>query len=334
MASLGRTFSFRVVSFWVLNAGILWAQGDINEVHIAPQESPAILAKASMTEPGLNNGIPIIKKQVDMVLVSVTITDSMDRLITGLTRENFQIFEGKTLQRIQHFSNEDAPVSLGIVMDASRSMRDKMERVRDAVTQFCNDANPQDEFFLITFSDGPRLATDFTTRSEEIQNKLVTIGVGGRTALLDAVYMGVDKMKDAKYSRKALLIISDGGDNHSRYTAREVKSLVREGDVMIYAVGIFDRSVTTEEELRGPELLSEVAQESGGRAFTIDNSNDMDLVVRRVGLELRNQYVLAYRPENAPHDGKWHKIKIKLKAPKHFDFLRLRAKPGYYAGIQ
>ena len=150
MASLVRTFSFRVVSFWVLNAAILWAQSDINEVHIAPQKSPAILAKASMTEPGLNNGIPIIKKQVDMVLVPVTITDSMDRLITGLTRENFQIFEGKTLQRIQHFSNEDAPVSLGIVMDASRSMRDKMERVRDAVAQFCNDANPQDEFFLIT----------------------------------------------------------------------------------------------------------------------------------------------------------------------------------------
>jgi Ca-activated chloride channel family protein len=276
----------------------------------------------------------VLKTDVRLVLVPVSVTDPAQRLVTGLRAENFQLFEGKKPQEIRHFSSEDLPVSIGIILDASGSMTNKMGRVRDAVTQFCEAANPQDEFFMIVFSDQPRLVTDFTSVPEDLEKDLLFTQPKGRTALLDAIYMGLHKMKAAKYGRKALLIISDGGDNHSLYGEREVKAAAKEADVMIYSIGIFDRYVPTQEESLGPELLTEIAEPTGGRAFTLANEIELPAVANHIGRELRTQYVLGYRPEEMPRDGKWHKIQVKLRLPRKLSFLKARARTGYYAPAQ
>ncbi len=158
-----------------------------------------------------------------MVLVSVTITDPLNRLVTGLDRNNFNLFEGKEQQEIKTFSSEDAPVSIGVIFDMSGSMSSKIDRAREAVVEFFKTANPQDEFFMITFSDKPEQIADFTSSVDDIQGRLLYTIPQGRTALLDAIYLGITKMRQAKYPKKALLIISDGGDNHSRYTEGEIQ---------------------------------------------------------------------------------------------------------------
>jgi Ca-activated chloride channel family protein len=252
-------------------------------------------------------------------------------LVTGLDKENFEIFENKDQQELKSFSSEDAPVSIGVIFDMSGSMSSKIERAREAVVEFFKTANPQDEFFMIAFADKPEEVSDFTSSVEDIQGKLVYTVPKGRTALLDGIYLGVSKMRQAKYPKKALLIISDGGDNHSRYTEGEIKSTVREADVMIYAIGIYDHNLPTPEEVAGPGLLSDITEITGGRAFTIDNPNDLGDVATKIGIELRNQYVLGYRPKNPGHDGKWRKIKVKLIPPKGLPPLRVFAKTGYYA---
>jgi Ca-activated chloride channel homolog len=319
-----------IASTLVLASAIAWAQSELDTAHIFPRENPQMLASANVA--GSPGHMHAIKQNVDLVLVPVSVTDGKQRLVTGLDQSNFQVLEGKRVQEIRHFSNEDAPVSLGVIVDTSGSMKDKVERVREAVTQFCEMANVEDEFFMITFSDEPHMASDFTNAAQDIEKELIYLNPRGRTALLDAIYMGVEKMRQARYSKKALLVISDGGDNHSRYGEREVKSAVKESDVMIYAIGTFDRYGPTQEELLGPGLLANVAQVTGGRAFTLEDPNEMPAVAHRIGTELRTQYVLGYRPEKAPHDGKWHKISVKLKLPGRLSFLRVHAKPGYYAG--
>lgn len=308
------------------------AQTSLNDVHVMPrQASPAVASTVGSLELVGGSYLHVIREDVNLVLVSVSVTDPMQRLVTGLAPENFQVFEGKKAQQIRHFSSEDAPVSVGIILDSSGSMADKMDRVREALNQFCQAANPQDEFFLITFAEQPRLVSDFTSTPEDLQAALLYTQAKGRTALLDAIYMGIGKMRSAKYGKKALLIISDGGDNHSRYGEREVRSAVKESDVMIYSVGVFDRNVPTHEELLGPSLLSSIAEPSGGRAFTVFSSHELPAVVHHIGTELRTQYVLGYRPENAPRDGKWHKISVKLRLPRKLAFLQVHARKGYYA---
>jgi Ca-activated chloride channel family protein len=320
-----------------------FAQTDVNDVHVTsrevakPPEAPKPELVSSTTTSStttLSARVRPLKVDVDLVLVPVTITDPLNRLVTGLDKENFQLFEGNTPQDIKSFSSEDAPVSLGVIFDSSGSMSSKMDRAKDAVMEFFKTANPQDEFFMITFSDEPEEITDFTSSVDEIQSKLVFAVPRRRTALLDAIYMGVTKMRHAKYAKKALLIISDGGDNHSRYTENEIKSVVKEADVMVYAIGIYDRFFASQEERLGPELLSEIAELSGGRAFTIDNPNDLGDVATKIGVELRNQYVLGYRPNRLVHDGKWRKIKVKLLPPKGLPPLRVYARTGYYAPVE
>jgi len=312
--------SFLFVSLVLLfSVASAFGQLSTDDVHVTPHT----LAAATHTKP--------IKKDVDLVLVPVTITDQMDRLITGLDKQNFQLFEGKEQQDIKHFSTEDAPVSVGIIFDNSGSMAEKIQRAREAVMEFCKTANPQDEFFMITFSDTPALVADFSNNPDEIQNRLVFASPKGRTSLLDAIYLGMHKMKQAKNQKKALLIISDGGDNHSRYTEGEIKSEIKEGDVMVYAIGIYDHTFPTTEEMLGPQLLSEVAEVTGGRSFTIDNPNDLPDVAGKIGMELRNQYVLGYRPSKLQRDGKWHKIKVKIRIPKGLPPVQVFARTGYYA---
>jgi Ca-activated chloride channel homolog len=313
-----------------------FGQTDVNDVHVLPREveKPKEAPKPDLvasTTSGLSAHVRPLKVDVDLVLVPVTITDPMNRLVTGLEKENFQLFEGNTPQEIRTFSSEDAPVSLGVIFDSSGSMSSKMDRAKDAVVEFFKTANPQDEFFMITFSDEPEEVSDFTSSVDEIQNKLIYAVPRKRTALLDAIYMGVSKMRQAKYPKKALLIISDGGDNHSRYTENEIRSVVKEADVMIYAIGIYDRYASAMEERLGPQLLSDITELSGGRAFTIDNPNDLADVATKIGIELRNQYVLGYRPKQVVRDGKWRKIKVKLLPPKGLPPLRVYARTGYYA---
>jgi Ca-activated chloride channel homolog len=165
----------------------------------------------------------------------------------------------------------------------------------------------------------------------EVKKDLLFAEPRGRTSLLDAIDMGLHKMKQARDGKKALLIISDGGDNRRRYGEKEVKPLTRESDVTIYSMGIFDRYVATLEEQLGPMLLSEIAEPTGGRAVTIDTPNALAAVARHIGEELRTQYVLAYRPQDARHDGKWRTIRVRLRLPSKLAFLQAHARTGYYA---
>lgn len=319
----------------LLSTSLCWSQSrpeDVHDVHINPPVAPtekAIPANSVVTA-GLKQHDPM-KVKVDLVLVPVTITDPMNRLVTGLDKDNFALYQDKDQQVIRDFSSEDAPVSIGLIFDMSGSMHTKIEKAREAVVEFFKAANPQDEFFMITFADRPEEIADFTQSVSELQSKLIYTVPKGRTALLDAIYLGVNKMRQAKYPRKALLIISDGGDNHSRYTESEIRSMVKEADISIYAIGIYDHFFPTEEERLGPELLSDITEITGGRAFAIDNPNDLADVATKIGIELRNQYVLGYRPNKSQHDGKWHRIKVKLIPPKGLPPLKVYAKTGFYA---
>ena len=329
------------VLFWVMTASA-FAQ-DVN-VHIEPREKTSTPpteqpkdAKASADTPeGVSlksHGKPIVKN-VDLVLVNVTVTDDWNRIVTGLEKENFAIMEGNQVQEVAHFSSEDAPISLGVIFDMSGSMTEKIAKAREAVIEFFKTANPQDEFFMITFNDRPELVADFTNSVDDVQGKLVFTVPRGRTALLDAIYMGLNKMKDAHNPKKALLIISDGGDNHSRYTENEIKSTVKEADVQIYAIGLFTVNPVQPEEINGPTLLADVTDVTGGRMFNVSNPNELADVATKIGIELRNQYVLGYRPTNKTRDGRWRKIKVKLIPPKGLPHLNIFAKTGYYAPQQ
>ena len=309
----------------------LSAQTSIDDVHVSTRAGVPALRSGVDSVQKINEAMMhVIKTDTRLVLVPVTVTDGMQRFVTGLQRENFEVFEDKKSQPIQNFSSEEVPVSIGIILDTSGSMSDKVDRVREAIHQFCDAANPQDEFFLITFSNEPRLVTGFTS-SDDIEKEVMFTQAKGRTSLLDAIYLGLRKMKDAKYGKKALLIISDGGDNHSRYSEREVRGIAKESDVMIYSIGTVDHYVPTIEESLGPALLSEISEPTGGHAYMLDNASQMPSVARHIGVELRSQYVLAYRPQAPVRSGKWRKIRVTLRLPKKLSFLQAHAKTGYYA---
>src|SRR5579862_1881098 len=318
-----------LLSFVLLNV-LVSAQTSVNDVHVIPSRAAVPLGISAIHAVG-DGGLSVIRTNVKLVLVPVSVTDAMQRVVTGLSRDNFEVFDGKKPQTIQDFSSEDVPISVGIILDSSGSMQDKWDRVRDAVNQFCDTANPEDEFFMVVFSDQPRLASDFTTSPEDLQKSLLFTQPKGRTALLDAIQMGLRKMKNAKYGKKALLVISDGGDNHSRYSETVIKSVAKESDVMIYSIGVFDRYVPTMEEAQGPQLLTQITEPTGGRAFTVESATEMPEIARHIGMELRTQYVLAYRPQDVPHDGRWHRIRVRLRLPKHLPFLQAHAKTGYYS---
>ena len=276
----------------------------------------------------------IIKVDVDLALVNVTVTDPTGRMVTGLDREHFILREDKKRQEIEEFGMEEAPLSLAVVFDASGSMGYKMSKAREAVAQFFKTANPEDEFFLVQFNNRPELMTGFTKSLEEVQNRLTFVRSKGRTALLDAIYLALNQMKQAKNAQKALLVISDGGDNSSRYTPREVKRTVRESDVQIYAIGIYEPYASrgrTPEEAAGPGLLTEIAEATGGRQFAVQNVRELPDVAAKIGIELRNRYVLGYVPTNDSKDGKWRRVKVEIKKIPGLPELRAYYRSGYYA---
>ena len=275
-----------------------------------------------------------IRVDVELVQVNVTVTDPFSRLVTGLEQENFRVYEDSVEQEVVHFSSEDVPISIGVIFDLSGSMANKVDKARLAAVQFFKTANPQDEFFLVSFNDRAQLISKFTNSVEELQTRLMYTRAHGRTALLDAIYLGLSQMRGAHNAKRALLIISDGGDNHSRYNENDIKNFVKESDVQLYAMGIYDPigyRNRTPEELNGPSLLSEVTEITGGRVFPVENLNDLPDVAAKIGMELRNQYVLGYKPSNRQRDSKWRKIKVKLRPPKGLPPLSVYAKTGYYA---
>ena len=271
---------------------------------------------------------------VELALVNVTVTDPYNRFVMGLVPENFRIFEDNVEQELVTFSSEDVPISIGIIFDCSGSMRSKMGKAREAAVEFLDTANPEDEFFLVTFNERADLTTVFTSSIGDVQSRMMLMPPKGSTALLDAIYLGLSQMKNAHHGKRALLIISDGGDNHSRYNERDIKRLVKEADTLLFAIGIFDpigyRSPTLE-ELNGPSLLSEITEMTGGRVFEVENLNDLPDIAAKIGKELRNQYVLGYRPSNKAHNARWRKIKVKMRAPKGLPPLSVYSKTGYYA---
>ena len=173
-------------------------------------------------------------------------------------------------------------------------------------------SNPQDEFFVVAFNDRPNVVVDYTSNVDDVDARMVMLKPQNRTALIDAVYLGLNKLKDAKYERKALLIISDGGDNRSRYTEGELRKAVREGDVQIYSIGIFDQTAATEEEKNGPALLTDICEQTGGRLFRVTDVSELGDIAARISAELRNEYVVGYKPTDLRHDGNWRKLKVKL----------------------
>ncbi|HEX8837459.1 MAG TPA: VWA domain-containing protein [Candidatus Acidoferrum sp.] len=271
---------------------------------------------------------------VEMALVNVTVTDPYNRLVTGLDPDNFRVFEDNVEQEIVTFSAEDVPISIGVIFDFSGSMSNKVGKSREAALQFFKTANPQDEFFLVSFNERAELTSAFTNSVEDLQSRLMLTSPKGRTALLDAIYLGLSEMRGAHNAKRALLILSDGGDNHSRYNENDIKRLVREADTQLYAIGIFDPLGSrnrTPEELKGPSLLSEITEMTGGRVFAVERLEDLPDIATKIGMELRNQYVLGYRPSNKAHDARWRKIKIKLRAPRGLPPLTVFTKTGYYA---
>lgn len=313
-----------------LTVGLASAQSGGSKVTIEPRKSTA----APKTEETRKSNIRV---DTNLVLIPVSVTDPLNRFVTGLEREHFKLFEDKVEQTITQFASEDAPLSIGLVFDASGSMGAKLAKSRQAAAQFFKTANPEDEFFLIQFNDRPELVVPFTHQTEEIQNRLAFTNAKGRTALLDGVYMAMNQMKKSKNARKAILILSDGGDNSSRYTESEIKNAVREADVQIYAIGIFEpinARGRTAEELSGPGLLNELSEQTGGRHFAVENINELPDIAAKIGIELRNQYLIGYAPTNPNRDGKYRRVTVKLNQPRGLPPLRPIWRQGYYAPAQ
>ncbi len=297
----------------------------------------SIVPRVKTPEAELGGPRSNIRVDTNLVLIPVTVTDPMNRFVTGLERENFKVFEDKKEQMISSFSSEDAPLSIGVIFDCSGSMGKKLEKSRQAVSQFFKTANPEDEFFLVQFGDTADMVQGFTHNLEEIQNRLTFTQSKGRTALLDALYFGLHEMKKARNPRRALLVISDGGDNNSRYSEGEIKNLVKEADVQIYGIGIYEPMSArgrTPEEASGQGLLTEIAEQTGGRHYPVENVNELPDIAAKVGVELRNQYVIGYSPLNQERDGKYRKVQVKLIQPRGLPSLRAFFRMGYYAPSQ
>jgi Ca-activated chloride channel homolog len=277
-------------------------------------------------------GFRPIQIDVEMVLVNVSVTDPQDRQVTGLQKDNFRLFENDVEQEILTFSHEDAPISIGLLFDMSTSMIDKIDKARQAALQILKTANPRDEFFLVSFADRAELTGRFTSHLEELQERMMATRPNGHTALLDAISLGLREIRGARYRKRALLIISDGGDNHSRYHESRIRSDLREADCQLYAMGIYDEGdmKRTPEERKGPALLSELAEITGGRAFRVSSVDELPDVAAKISLELRDQYVLGYKPAGSRRDGAWRKIKVKVAPPASSKPLHVYARNGYY----
>jgi len=270
-----------------------------------------------------------LRVDVPLVLVNANVTNGLGVPVQGLSQDQFHVFENGVEQKITHFSTEDAPTAIAIVFDASDSMRKKLSTARKALAELLRESNPDDDFSLIVFNRKAKLLVPFTHEAGEIEGHLGELHAEGRTALFDGIHLALVEMKQSGYRRKAVVILSDGGDNQSRYTEREIRAAIWESDVQIYAIGIFDLLTghLPPEEARGPEVLTRVAEETGGRHFPVDNLGDLPGICKLIGRQLRNQYVLGFTPSNPERDGKFRRVQVKVDE----QGVRVHARPGYYS---
>ncbi len=299
----------------------LWLPG---QATLTPRPKPA--AKEE-TLPPAN-----IKVNTTLILVPVAVNDPLNRPVSGLDKENFRIYEDKVEQPITSFAMDDEPVAVGLVFDTSGSMGEKLKRSRMAAREFFRLSNPEDEYFLVEFDSSPRLEVKLTSDTGTIESQLTFSKSHGSTALLDAILMALQEMKHSKKNKKALLIISDGGDNNSRYTPKEVNHVVVESDVLIYSIGVFGGG-STPEEAGGPGLLSQISERTGGRLFEA-NAVELPNIAKMIGIELRNRYVLGYSPKSQVRDGKYHRIEVRLAPPRGLPKLTAHWRTGYNAPVE
>jgi Ca-activated chloride channel family protein len=254
---------------------------------------------------------PVFRVGVETVFVKVAVTDPLNRYVTGLEKEHFKVFEDRVEQAIVQFSQQSAPISAGIIFDISGSMKDNnnINSAKSAIVRFLQSGNPDDEYFLVTFNQNTKVVQNFTKQTSTLQNEISIKQPGGRTALYDAVYQGLQLIQQGKNEKKALILITDGEDNSSRYTSTEVREYAKETDVQIYAIG-------EEGKLGyGRNEIQNIVNITGGRAFFPNNFNELDYYIDLVHAELRNQYVLGYNPTNKIHDGRWRRIRVQLAPP-------------------
>ncbi len=280
----------------------------------------------------LDGSKPVITN-TDLITLTVTVTDTYGRYVSGLNKNAFTVLDDKLPQEISHFSDDDAPVSVGVIFDVSGSMSgDKIKRARDALSNFIQTSHNSDEYFLIAFNSRAQLLLDKTRNGDAVLDKLTFVQTKNNTALYDACYLGVEKVQRGTHPKRALLLISDGQDNNSRYTFNEVRRLLKESDVVLYAIGILSGSdAGSSLGMEGQGTLDELANVSGGKAFFPRSPAEMDDIFEQIALELRHQYSIGYKPNNFVNDGKWHKVKVRVSPPRGLPRLFVRSKEGYYA---
>lgn len=275
----------------------------------------------------------VVKIDTDLITLTLTVTDNFGRYVSGLTEDAFTIFDNKVKQKITFFSDTDAPISIGILFDVSGSMSgEKIAKARNALSRFINTSHPRDEYYLIAFNKKAQLLMDKTRDGEAVLNKLTLVEPKNNTALYDACYLGVERVSRGTHQKKALLIISDGQDNSSRYSFKEVRRLMKESDVVIYSVGILGgRDSGSMTGIQGQAFLDELSSVTGGKSFYPNTTVEMDEIFERIALELRNQYSIGYTPDDFQPNGEWRKVKVKVKPPRGLPRLTVRSREGYYA---
>lgn len=279
------------------------------------------------------NERPVASVKTDLVTLTLTVMDPYGRLLSGLNKNAFTIYDNNEVQEIEYFSDADAPVSIGILFDVSGSMSgEKIRKAQKALERFINTSHPSDEYFLIAFNKRAQLLMDRTRDGEALLRKLTLVEPKNNTALYDACYLGVERVTRGTHQKKAMLIISDGQDNSSRYNFGEVRRLMKESDVVTYAVGIMDGGdAGSSLGMQGQAFLDELTSVTGGKSFYPQSDVEMDEIFERIALELRHQYSIGYTPKNFAPDGKWRKVKVKVKPPRGLPRLTVRHREGYYA---
>ena len=271
--------------------------------------------------------------RTDLVTLTLTVTDLYGRYVSGLSKKAFSVYDNNAEQDITYFSDSDAPVSVGILFDVSGSMSgEKINKARKALERFVATSHPSDEYFLIAFNNRAQLLLDRTRDGEAVLRQLTLVEPKRNTALYDAVYLGVDRVTHGAHQKRALLIISDGQDNSSRYNFNEVRRAMKESDVVTYAVGIMDgHDVGNPLGMQGQAFLDELTSVTGGKSFYPTTDVELDEIFERIALELRHQYSIGYTPKDFQPDGKWRKVKVKVKPRRGLPRLTVRSRDGYYA---